>query len=85
MIGTLCECGKAKIVRIRSTERFQIRGVELVLDECPVGMCPSCGEKYYSAALLRRARTLAAKVGSSKTLHRIPLFRYSRRRRAAAV
>ena len=81
MVGSRCEYCDGRIVETRSTERCTIRGKTLVIDECPVGLCPKCGEKYYSAQVLRRAKALAKSLNRGKRVRRVPMFAYGDARR----
>ena len=80
MIGSTCEYCDGKIVSTRSTERFTIRESVLVMDDCPIGLCPKCGEKYYPAEVLRQAEQLARSLGRRKRVSRVPFFTYRKGR-----
>ena len=82
MVGSRCEYCDGRIVKTRSTERFTVRGRNLVIDECPVGLCPKCGEKYYSSQVLRRADALARSLERGKRVERVPMFAYGNPRRS---
>jgi YgiT-type zinc finger domain-containing protein len=45
------------IVRERRMEREAIRhqGSFVILEDVPIGVCESCGARYYHASVLRRA------------------------------
>jgi YgiT-type zinc finger domain-containing protein len=76
MIGSVCEYCDGRVLSTRSTERFTVRGTVLVIDNCPVGLCPKCGEKYYSAQVLRRVESLAKSLQCGKHVKRVPFFSY---------
>lgn len=76
MIGSTCEYCEGRIVGTRSTERFTVRGTVLVIDDCPIGLCPKCGEKYYPAPLLRKVESLAHSLQRGKRADLVPFFKY---------
>ena len=79
MVRTRCEYCDGRIVETRSTERFTVRGKTLVIDGCPIGLCPKCGEKYYPARVLRRAESLAKSLKRRKRVKRVPMFTFDSR------
>jgi YgiT-type zinc finger domain-containing protein len=82
MIGSTCEYCDGRIVETRSTERFTVRGTVLVIDDCPIGICPKCGEKYYPARLLRKVESYAQGIRQGKRANLVPFFKYSGHRPA---
>jgi YgiT-type zinc finger domain-containing protein len=85
MIGSTREYCEGRIVETRSTERFTVRGTVLVIDDCPIGICPKCGEKYYPAHLLRKVESYAKGLQRGKRAHMVPFFKYQSHRSTRRV
>ena len=77
-----CEyCGsRVKEQRIRVDHRW--KGVLVVVEKVPVGVCTGCGERYYDASVLRQLDQIAhGKVGTVRLI-KVPVTDY---RRAVAL
>ena len=68
--------GPIKQRKVRVDHRW--KGLLVVVEKVPVGVCQRCGERYYDASVLHRLDMMAqGKVGSVGRLS-VPVADYSR-------
>ena len=77
-----CEYCDGLLTDVTLTETFRIRGRLIVVEDVPIGMCTTCGEKYFPAAVLKRVEALASQAGPGSRIPRAPVFPYRRRKTA---
>jgi YgiT-type zinc finger domain-containing protein len=66
------------MVRERRIAREAIRhkGSFVILEDVPIGVCDTCGARYYDASVLRRAAEIGRRPAPLQTIE-VPLERYS--------
>jgi YgiT-type zinc finger domain-containing protein len=80
--GEACEYCDGTLTDVVLTETFRVRGRLIVVEDVPVGMCTTCGEKYFPAVVLKRVEAMASRTCSGSRIPRAPVFPYRRRRTA---
>ncbi len=56
---TICDCcGKAGVLRKKTTRSFGRGNSVVVIDGIPLQVCPHCGESYFAAATLQEVERL---------------------------
>ena len=68
--------GKVRDRKVRVDHRW--KGLLIVVEKVPVGVCTRCGERYYPAPVLRQLDLIAqGKVGSVREI-RVPVADFTR-------
>jgi len=80
--GETCEHCGGLLTDVTLTESFRVRGRLIVVEDVPLGLCTSCGEKYFPAAVLKRVETMARITGPRAQVPRAPVLPYRRRKTA---
>jgi YgiT-type zinc finger domain-containing protein len=64
MYGHNCDyCDGIVQKRMMKRDAFKSRGGFVILENVPIGVCDTCGSRYYHASVLRRV----AEIGANKT------------------
>lgn len=74
MYGYKCEyCEGTVRKRIVEREAFKHKSGFVILEKVPVGICDTCGYRYYHSSILRRVEEVASgKISPDKT-ERVPV------------
>ena len=74
MYGYKCEyCDGVVQERMVAREAFKHRTGFVILENAPVGVCNTCGYRYYHASLLRRVEDVAAKRQVPERTEMVPV------------
>ena len=74
MYGYQCEyCDGTVRERIVEREAFKHRDGFVILENVPVGVCDTCGYRYYHSSLLRRVEKIAARQESPARMEQVPV------------
>ncbi len=78
MYGYKCECCDG-IVREHVVERevFKHRYSFVILENVPVGICDTCGNRYYHSSLLKRVDALATNQETPVRMEQVPVATFS--------
>lgn len=79
MYGYPCDyCnGTVRAKRLES-EAFKHKRKFVILEDVTIGVCDSCGNRYYAAELLHAVRDIATGVRSPERTERIPVAHFSK-------
>jgi YgiT-type zinc finger domain-containing protein len=78
MYGYHCEyCDGIVRQRIVEHEAFKHRAGFVILENVPVGVCDTCGSRYYHASLLRRVEEIAAKKRLPERMESVPVAAFA--------
>ena len=80
--GEACAYCDGILTDVTLTESFRVRGRLIVVEGLPLGLCTSCGEKYFPAIVLKRVEAMARITGPRAQVPRAPVLPYRRRRTA---
>lgn len=73
-----CEYCRATVKERKVRVDHRWKEVLIVVEKVPVGVCTKCGERYYSATVLRRLDRIAqGKVGAVRVM-KVPVADYAR-------
>lgn len=68
--------GKVREHKVRVDHRW--KGLLIVVEKVPVGVCAACGERYYSATVMRQLDRIAqGRVGSVREI-KVPVADFTR-------
>lgn len=74
MYGYPCEyCDGIVQERVVEREAFKHRHGFVILENVPIGVCSTCGYRYYHSTLLHRVEEIAAKKKSPKRMELVPV------------
>ena len=78
MYGYKCECCDG-IVQERIVERevFKHRYGFVILENVPVGICNTCGNRYYHSSLLKRVDEVATNKEAPARVENVPVAVFS--------
>jgi len=72
--GYRCEyCDGTVQTRRVAREAFRHRDGIVILEDAPVGVCDTCGDRYYHASLLRRVDDIVAGVAAPDRIEPVPV------------
>ena len=76
MYGYLCEYCEG-VVRSRQVEReaFKHKNGFIILEDVTIGICSTCGNRYYSANVLHAVHELASGVRQPERMVEVPVGR----------
>ena len=78
MYGYSCEyCEGTVRERIVDKEVFKHKKGFVILENVPVGICDTCGYRYYHSTILKRVDEVAETTGSERRTEPIPVARYA--------
>ena len=78
MYGYRCEyCVGTVRERVVGREAFKHRRGFVILEQVPVGVCDTCGNRYYHASLLRRVEEIAGGGASAARTEQVPVATFS--------
>jgi len=69
--GETCEYCGGEIVEKHVTMHRKVKGNYVLLENVPAGVCTQCGTRYYSANVLKPARTPPGQPGDRCTCLRL--------------
>lgn len=74
MYGYKCECCRG-IVKEKLVERevFKHRKGFVILEDVPIGICDSCGYRYYHSSILLRVEEIAEGKRNPERMESIPV------------
>jgi YgiT-type zinc finger domain-containing protein len=74
MYGYQCEyCEGTVQSRLVKREAFQHRAGCVILEDVTIGICDHCGNRYYSAAILRDVHTVATGIQTVERMEQAPV------------
>lgn len=78
MYGYKCEyCDGTVQERIVDREVFKHRHGFVMLEHVPIGICDTCGYRYYHATLLHRVEEIAEKKIPAQRMETIPVVTFA--------
>jgi len=78
MYGYACyRCNGTVEERRRDREIFQYNESFVALEDAPVGICATCGARYFDASLLRRVAEVGRGDKRSQRTLEVPVERYA--------
>lgn len=78
MYGYKCEfCDGTVRETIVDREAFKHARGFVILERVPVGICDTCGNRYYHASLLRRVEAIATGEATGDRTERVPVAAYT--------
>jgi len=78
MYGYKCEyCDGIVRERVIDREAFKHRTGFVILESVPIGVCDTCGYRYYHASLLRQVEDIAAKRQSPERMEMVPVAAFA--------
>ena len=74
MYGYKCEhCDGIVRERIVKREAFKHRSSFVILEDVPVGVCDTCGYRYYHSSLLHRVEEVATGTYAAERTEQVPV------------
>jgi YgiT-type zinc finger domain-containing protein len=66
-------------VRERQVDREAMRhtGSFVILEDLPIGICDTCGARYFDASILRRVAEIGRENNPSRRTVEVPIDRYA--------
>ena len=66
-------------VRERRVEREALRhkGGFVILEDVPIGVCDTCGARYFNASILRRVAEIGRGTAAAQRKVEVPVARYA--------
>ncbi len=78
MYGYKCEhCDGVVRERIVKREAFKHRNGFVILEDVPVGVCDTCGYRYYHSSLLHRVEEIATGKQAAARTEQVPVAMFA--------
>ena len=78
MYGYKCEyCDGIVRERVVEREAFKHRTGFVILENVPIGVCDTCGYRYYHASLLRQVEEIAARRRPPERMESVPVAAFA--------
>ena len=74
MYGYTCEyCDGLVQEKVVKREAFKHKNGFVILEDVPIGVCNTCGTRYYHARLLHRVAEIAAGIVAPEKTEQVPV------------
>ena len=78
MYGYKCEyCDGIVRERVVKREAFKHRTGFVILENVPIGVCDTCGYRYYHSGLLRQVEEIAARKRPPERMESVPVAAFA--------
>jgi YgiT-type zinc finger domain-containing protein len=78
MYGYKCEgCDGIVRERVIDREAFNHRTGFVILENVPIGVCDTCGYRYYHSSLLRQVAEIAARRRPPERMESVPVAAFA--------
>jgi YgiT-type zinc finger domain-containing protein len=78
MYNLTCEhCDGIVRERLVGREALRHMGGFVILEDVPIGVCDTCGSRYYDASILRRVAEIGRGTSPAQRTVEVPIDRYS--------
>jgi len=78
MYGFKCEhCGGEVRSRQVAREALRHKGNFVILEDVPIGVCDTCGARYFDASIMRRVAEIGRGTASAQRTIAVPVGRYA--------
>lgn len=77
MYDFCCEHCNGKVgERVVDQEAIRHKGRFVILEDVPIGICGSCGARYFDASVLRQVAKIGRGISASHRTIEVPIGRY---------